>query len=115
LSRTDATPFDEALREYLGRHGLARRIRQAGVVNDWPDLVGTELARVTTPESVDARGTLWVRVSSSAWQQELQLMTPTILRELAARGRRISNIRWIAGTGSPPRWIAPRPSPRQQA
>jgi predicted nucleic acid-binding Zn ribbon protein len=87
----------EAIESYLGRAGLRNRVQQAGVVNEWAELVGSQLAKVTEPESVDQDGTLWVRVKSAAWIQELQLMSPTILKELAQKGRRLKRIRWKAG------------------
>jgi predicted nucleic acid-binding Zn ribbon protein len=101
LRRSDTPTVAEALTRYLGNRGFARRVKEAGVVHDWADLVGPKIAAVTTPLSVDTKGTLWVRVSSPAWRQELQLMSRDILRELAKRGRRITAIRWT-GAGSDP-------------
>ena len=98
----------EVLKEYLGRHGLARRVAQASIVHEWAELVGPQVAKVTEPTSVDSEGRLWVRVASAAWMQELQLMSPTIVRELAVRGKRIKRIRWVLGTVQPP----PTPSTR---
>jgi len=49
--------------------------------------------------AVGADGTLLVRVQSSAWRQELSLMTPEVLALLNA-GRttgRIKRIRWLLG------------------
>ena len=89
----------DALDEYFVRHGLKKRIDQAQVVNDWNDLVGPQVSSACHPEAVDQSGTLWVRVKSAAWMQELQMMSPTIIRELARRGRRIQRIRWVAGSG----------------
>ena len=91
-------PVSEVLDDYFGRHGLIRRVQQASVVNDWERLVGPLVAKVTAPQSVDRDGTLRVRVQSPAWMQELQLMSPTIIRELAQQGRRIKRIRWMLGT-----------------
>ncbi len=88
----------EILKEYFGRHGLIRRIGQASIVNDWAGLVGDQVASVTEPDSVDASGTLRVRVRSAAWMQELQLMSPTIIQELAKKGKRVKRIHWMLGT-----------------
>ncbi len=88
----------EILKEYFGRHGLMRRIGQASIVNEWAGLVGDQVARVTEPDSVDASGTLRVRVRSAAWMQELQLMSPTIIEELAKKGKRVKRIHWMLGT-----------------
>ena len=87
----------EALEGYLKRAGLARRVGQAQVIPDWPRLVGPQIAAVATPESVTPDGVLFVRVATSAWMNELQLMTPDIIARVnAGRGPgRISTIRWL--------------------
>lgn len=92
------TPLADALRSYLKQAGLVRRIGQAGVLEQWPELVGPQIAAVTTAESVSADGLLRVRVSTPAWATELQLMTPQILARLnTGRSGRITGIRWLAG------------------
>jgi predicted nucleic acid-binding Zn ribbon protein len=87
----------EALRDYLARSGLARRLGQAQVIPEWPELVGPQIAAVTTPESVSPDGTLFVRVATSAWMTELQLTMPEIMARInAGRGPgRIKTIRWL--------------------
>ena len=97
MARTDEHHIGGAVREYFARAGLSRRVDAASVVTDWPELVGPALAEVTTPVSVDSQGTLWVRVASAAWRQELHMTSREILRELHAKGRRVKDIRWVAG------------------
>src|SRR5436189_5464177 len=86
----------EALEGYLSRSGLATRLAQAQVIPDWPRLVGPQIARVTAPESVTPDGTLFVRVATSAWMTELQLMGPQIMAAIkGGRGAgRIKTSRW---------------------
>ncbi len=93
------TRVAEVLEGYLRSAGLAQRVGLAAVVDAWPRLVGPRIARAAVAESVTADGTLFVRVPSSAWRQELSLMAPEIL-ELVNRGRsngRIARIRWLVG------------------
>ena len=87
----------EALAGYLKRAGLARRIGQAQVIPEWPGLVGPQIAAVTAPESITPDGILFVRVATSSWMNELQLMTPDIMARInAGRGAgRITSIRWL--------------------
>ncbi len=87
----------EALRSYLAKSGLGKRLAQAQVIPDWPGLVGPQIAAVTEPQSVTPDGTLFVRVTTSAWMTELQLMAPQIMAALnAGRGAgRIKTIRWL--------------------
>jgi predicted nucleic acid-binding Zn ribbon protein len=87
----------EALEAFLAKSGLGRRLAQAQVIPDWPRLVGPQIAAVTSPESVSPDGTLFVRVATSAWMNELQLMAPEIMARVnAGRGPgRIKTIRWL--------------------
>ena len=91
------TAIGEALNSYLAKSGLAQRLGQAQVIPDWPRLVGPQIARVTVPESVSPDGTLFVRVATSAWMNELQLMAPQIMAAInAGRGPgRIKTVRWL--------------------
>jgi predicted nucleic acid-binding Zn ribbon protein len=92
-------PLADALGTYLKQAGLTKRVGQAGVMEEWPELVGAQIARVTQPESVSADGQLRVRVATAGWAAELQLMTPQILARLNTnRSGRITAIRWVAGT-----------------
>jgi predicted nucleic acid-binding Zn ribbon protein len=91
------TVVGDALRAYLAKSGLARRLAQAQVIPEWPRLVGPQIAAVTAPESVAPDGTLFVRVATSAWMTELQLMGPQIMAAInGGRGAgRIKTIRWL--------------------
>jgi predicted nucleic acid-binding Zn ribbon protein len=92
------TPLADALAGWLKTSGLARRVGQASVLEEWAVLVGPQIAKVTEPESVTADGVLRVRVSTGPWASELSLMTPTIMARInAGRSGRIAGIRWIAG------------------
>jgi predicted nucleic acid-binding Zn ribbon protein len=88
----------DALASYLRRSGFAKRIQQASVIDAWPDLVGPQIAAVTSPESVTQDGVLRVRVATAAWANELSLMTPRILARLNdGRQGRVKEIRWVPG------------------
>jgi predicted nucleic acid-binding Zn ribbon protein len=87
----------EALDRFLAKAGLAKRVAQAAVIEEWPTLVGPQIAAVTRAESVSADGVLRVMVSTAAWANELSLMTPKIMARLnTGRAGRIKEIRWIA-------------------
>jgi len=94
------TVLRDALEGFLSRSGLAKRLQQAQVIPDWAGLVGPQIAAVTRPESVAPDGTLFVRVATSAWMNELQLMAPEIMARVnAGRGPgRIRTIRWLLST-----------------
>jgi predicted nucleic acid-binding Zn ribbon protein len=86
----------DAMKGYLSRSGLRERLEQTGVLDEWPRLVGPQIAQVTSPQTVTKDGTLFVGVASAAWMQELQLMTPTVLARLGERSKAIKRIVWRA-------------------
>lgn len=82
---------------FLGESGLADRVDQAGIIPEWPRLVGPQIAKVTTPQSISANGTLFVGVTTNAWMNELSLLEPELLRSLNADAKRtpVKRIRWL--------------------
>lgn len=100
MSRNDrpppATPLEDAIAAYIRRAGLKRRLDQASVIPEWAELVGPQIAAVTTPHLVTRDGALIVSVVSAGWLQELQLMSPTILKRLGQHGKKIRRIVWRA-------------------
>ncbi|MFL5493189.1 MAG: DciA family protein [Gemmatimonadales bacterium] len=94
----------DALASYLRQSGFAKRMQQAGIIEEWEQLVGPQIAAVTSPESVTQDGVLRVRVATAPWANELSLMTPKILARLnAGRTGRVKEIRWVPGLLDRPR------------
>ncbi len=96
--------LSEALASYLKQSGFSRRLQQAEVIEAWAELVGPQIAAVTTPESVTPDGVLRVGVATAAWATELSLMTPRILARInAGRTGRVKEIRWVPAPLDRPR------------
>ena len=89
-------PIGEAISSFLERSGIARRVDQASVIPEWPQLVGAQIAQVTEPLSIARDGTLFVAVKTSAWMNELSLLEPQLLASINARPTRarVARIRW---------------------
>lgn len=85
----------------LKRTGLAARVEQAGIIPEWGNLVGPQIARVTEPQSITADGTLFVTVTTNAWMNELSLLEPELLRALNVKEGRapVKRIRWLLRRG----------------
>lgn len=83
--------------DWLDQRGLTTRVDQAGIIPEWPTLVGPQIAMVTSPQSITANGTLFVHVTTNAWMNELSLLEPELLRSLNAKPGRtpIRRIRWL--------------------
>ena len=95
--RNKPEPVANAVASFLAQRGLSARVDQAGIIPEWPQLVGDQIAAVTDPRSVSANGTLFVSVTTNAWMNELSLLEPELLRLLNARSGRIpiKRIRWL--------------------
>jgi len=74
--KSQPTPVAEALTSYFKQAGLTKRVQQAGIIEEWAELVGPQIASVTAPESITPDGVLRVRVASAPWANELSLMSP---------------------------------------
>ncbi len=78
----------------------------------WRDCVGPAVARKSEPIAFE-RGELLVRVQSSAWAQELSLLSSTFLPRLATRGIVAEKVRFRVGQPSyairPSIEMVPRP------
>ncbi len=85
----------------LQQKGMTERLAQVGVIAEWAELVGAQIASVTEPVSITGDGVLWVRVTTAAWMNELSLLAPTLLTRLnAAPGRApVKQLRFRLGRG----------------
>ena len=68
----------------LKRLELSPRLDEYGVWPVWNDVVGNPIARNAQPEKI-RNGTLFVKVSSPVWMQQLQFMKELITEKLNQR------------------------------
>lgn len=69
------------LEKSLKRLDLSTKLEEYGVWPIWNEIVGTTIARNAQPEKI-RNGTLFIKVSSSTWMQELQYMKEMISNKL---------------------------------
>ena len=74
----------EVLDKSLKRLELAPRLDEYGVWPVWNDVVGAPIARNAQPEKI-RNGTLFVKVGSPVWMQQLQFMKEMITEKLNQR------------------------------
>ena len=74
----------EVLNKSLKRLQLAPRLDEYGVWPVWNDVVGNPIARNAQPEKI-RNGTLFVKVTSPVWMQQLQFMKDLITEKLNQR------------------------------
>jgi predicted nucleic acid-binding Zn ribbon protein len=97
--------------DYLAKRGLAKRLDLATAVERWGEVVGPRVAANAQAEAVSADGVLWVKVRSSPWALELNLLAPKLLARLnAERTGKIVAIRCSVGPIEAPK-PTPKPTP----
>ena len=74
----------DVLGKSLKRLELAPRLDEYGVWPVWNDVVGNPIARNAQPEKI-RNGTLFVKVSSPVWMQQLQFMKELLSEKLNQR------------------------------
>lgn len=101
-------PIDELL-ERAGENRFAKR--RAPIPNqEWRAAVGPRIADRAVPFSLE-RGVLVVKVATSVWANELQLLAPTLLGRLRERGIAVDSLRFRVG----PLDVVDRPPERRSA
>ena len=88
----------EVLDKSLKRIAPAMRLDEYGVWPVWNDVVGKTIAQNAQPEKI-RNGTLFVKVSSPVWMQQLQYMKEMIAEKLNSRLKTevVRNIFFVVG------------------
>ena len=100
--------FGTVLEQSLKRLDLVARLEENAVWTIWNDVVGNVIARNAQPEKI-RNGTLFVKVSSPVWMQQLQFMKEMIAGKLNHRLKRdiVRNIFFMVGRIEATEEIAP--------
>lgn len=82
----------------LKRLDLSGQLREHGVWPIWDEIVGSTIARNAQPEKI-RNGTLFVKVTSPVWMQQLQYMKEMIAEKLnqSLGGDLVKNIFFLVG------------------
>lgn len=94
-SRDSFAPLSGVLAGFLDRSGLAESFGRLSAVDEWADAVGPRIGRVA--RAVEVQGdVLVVEVRSSAWINELSMMSGLILERVNAgtAGASIGRVRF---------------------
>jgi hypothetical protein len=70
------------LGELLGKHGVARELREHRILARWREIVGETLSERTFPDGLE-RGVLWVRVKNSSWLHQLSFLRDDLVARIA--------------------------------
>ncbi len=83
ISRSNDRTLGEAIREMLSQYRLEGKLKQARIIEAWPEVVGDLIARHTKDIYIKGR-TLFVQLDSPALKNELSYEKTTILNSLNA-------------------------------
>jgi hypothetical protein len=83
--------------------GLSAKLDEHRLIEDWPRIVGPQIAAHTRAQEVRGK-TLWVVVDSSTWLHELTLLKPLLLAKLAPHTGKavVQDVGFVIGEVSPP-------------
>lgn len=97
-----ATAVGELLLDALAHAGLNEQVLRLKINRIWPTAVGQDIARRCQPHTFQ-RGTLVVKSTSAAWQNELTFLKDTIIRQLNRHleAPLIKDLRVISGSAQP--------------
>ena len=72
MAQNGPQPLGDVIKDVIDQLGVQDKIDEARVVETWASLAGKEINSVT--ESVWMKGaTLYVKITSAAWRQELHM------------------------------------------
>jgi hypothetical protein len=117
MARKTPQPIDrvgDVLGVSLKRLDLSSRLDEYGVWPIWNDVVGKAIAINAQPEKI-RNGTLFVKVTSPVWMQQLQFMKQMIVDKLNQRLKRdiVKNVFFVVGRvdlSTPPEAATPAPA-----
>jgi predicted nucleic acid-binding Zn ribbon protein len=81
--RTRPTPLGDTLREVLDRAGLGGIATSSTLCGRWAELVGPGIAAHSSPGAIKG-GRLAVTVDSSAWMNQLSLLSTDLIEKVNA-------------------------------
>ena len=81
--REDPQPLASAIGGLLDTEGWQQRAAMGSVFGRWAEIVGTDLAAHTRPDSF-ADGELAVTADSTAWATQVRLLAPMLVKRLNA-------------------------------
>ena len=74
-------PVGQILARVMKGLGLEDKLRERELIENWPNIVGPEIARFSQALRVRG-GVLYLKVDSPAWGQELHFLKPQLLERV---------------------------------
>jgi predicted nucleic acid-binding Zn ribbon protein len=87
VKKTGPKKLDIAISSLVEDLGIALKIEQSKILDDWPAIVGEQIAKVTAAERLEA-GKLFVHVTRSTWRNELIFLKADLIAKINAYANR---------------------------
>ncbi len=81
MKRGEVVSLKEALADFLKERGWDKKIEGYQIIDHWEEVVGEELAQHAQPIKIEEQ-TLFLRVKSSVWANELNLRKGEIIEKI---------------------------------
>ena len=78
----DPQSIESILSEVIENRNWGKGVAEGGLFSDWPQIVGADIAKHTTPISL-VDGRLTIQSSSSAWATQMRLMQVELLKTIS--------------------------------
>ena len=78
IGRSQPLKLSPVIDSVIGNLGLKKRYSGWQIVNQWPQIVGEEIASAAKAQRFED-GILFVKVKNAAWRQELSMQTDSLL------------------------------------
>lgn len=106
-------PLGEALASMYATQQWTRQWRLLHLLQAWPEIVGNQVAALTTP-AFFRREVLWIHVQDSAWMHHLHYVKLDLLERINAHlgEHPASDLRWLQQPFPAETALSARPAPR---
>lgn len=84
MRKSNTQRLSDVLKDYMHENKLDQKMNELDIISSWEDLLGQTAARYTQSLRIES-GTLFVKVSSPVFRNELIMMKEEIKRRLNDR------------------------------
>ncbi|MCX6256571.1 MAG: DUF721 domain-containing protein [Bacteroidia bacterium] len=84
MRRNEIQSIGDAIHEFLKKSGLEEQFLEARIINDWEDIIGSNVAKSTKQIYISNR-TLHIRVNSSIVRAELFMIREGLVKAINDR------------------------------
>jgi hypothetical protein len=81
MKHTQPKAIGNAIESAIRYLGIGRKLKDYEVLEVWPDIVGEQISKVTTPLRIE-HGKLFVHVTQAVWRNELVFLKSALIEKI---------------------------------